>query len=180
MSVCWCDTSEKAVEGASESGRLERSIADGWKDLKIYAAAFLAVTVHEDDHDRPRAPQNSRHTHPPSTVRRAYTHQMGVVVTPTVPSVAARPMGRATLRPARSPTRSAVATRALPPANEIAGFVIGAGLIGLVFAASRLDGVIADAQVRGFEKDKDERWKKSKSASGGGNVFILPDDDDSK
>ena len=46
------------------------------------------------------------------------------------------------------------------------------------FAASRLDGVIADAQVRGFEKDKDERWKKSKSASGGGNVFILPDDDD--
>jgi hypothetical protein len=49
-----------------------------------------------------------------------------------------------------------------------------------VFAASRLDGVIADAQVRGFEKDKDERWKKSKSASGGGNVFILPDDDDSK
>lgn len=176
MSVCWCDTSEKAVEGASESGRLERSIADGWKDLKNLPAAFLAVHVD----DRPRAPQNSRHTHPPSTVRRAYTHQMGVVVTPTVPSVAARPMGRATLRPARSPTRSAVATRALPPANEIAGFVIGAGLIGLVFAASRLDGVIADAQVRGFEKDKDERWKKSKSASGGGNVFILPDDDDSK
>ena len=126
MSVCWCDTSEKAVEGASESGRLERSIADGWKDLKILPAAFLAVTVHVDD--RPRAPQNSRHTHPPSTVRRAYTHQMGVVVTPTVPSVAVRPMGRATLRPARSPTRSAVATRALPPANEIAGFVIGAGL----------------------------------------------------
>lgn len=176
MSVCWCDTSEKAVEGASESGRRERSIADGWKDLKIYAAAFLAVHVD----DRPRAPQNSRLSHPPATVRRAYTHQMGVVVTPTVPSVAARPMGRATLRPARSPTRSAVATRALPPANEIAGFVIGAGLIGLVFAASRLDGVIADAQVRGFEKDKDERWKKSKSASGGGNVFILPDDDDSK
>ena len=176
MSVCWYDTSEKAVEGASESGRSERSIADGWKDLKILPAAFLAVTVHVDD--RPRAPQNSRHTHPPSTVRRAYTHQMGVVVTPTVPSVAARLMGRATLRPARSPTRSAVATRALPPANEIAGFVIGAGLIGLVFAASRLDGVIADAQVRGFEKDKDERWKKSKSASGGGNVFILPDDDD--
>lgn len=176
MSVCWCDTSEKAVEGASESGRLERSSADGWKDLKNLPAAFLAVHVD----DRPRAPQNSRYTHPPATVRRAYTHQMGVVVTPTVPSVAARPMGRATLRPARSPTRSAVATRALPPANEIAGFVIGAGLIGLVFAASRLDGVIADAQVRGFEKDKDERWKKSKSASGGGNVFILPDDDDSK
>lgn len=43
MSVCWCDTSEKAVEGASESGRLERSFADGWKDLKIYAAAFLAL-----------------------------------------------------------------------------------------------------------------------------------------
>ena len=178
MSVCWCDTSEKAVEGASESGRLERSIADGWKDLKILPPLFWQSKLHVDD--RPRAPQNSRHTHPPSTVRRAYTHQMGVVVTPTVPSVAARPMGRATLRPARSPTRSAVATRALPPANEIAGFVIGAGLIGLVFAASRLDGVIADAQVRGFEKDKDERWKKSKSASGGGNVFILPDDDDSK
>lgn len=177
MSVCWCDTSEKAVEGASESGRLERSIADGWKDLKILPPLFWQ-SVHVDD--RPRAPQNSRLSHPPATVRRAYTHQMGVVVTPTVPSVAARPMGRATLRPARSPTRSAVATRALPPANEIAGFVIGAGLIGLVFAASRLDGVIADAQVRGFEKDKDERWKKSKSASGGGNVFILPDDDDSK
>ena len=176
MSVCWCDTSEKAVEGASESGRLERSIADGWKDLKNLPPLFWQCTwttgrEHPKTLVTPKAP---------STVRRAYTHQMGVVVTPTVPSVAARPMGRATLRPARSPTRSAVATRALPPANEIAGFVIGAGLIGLVFAASRLDGVIADAQVRGFEKDKDERWKKSKSASGGGNVFILPDDDDSK
>jgi hypothetical protein len=179
MSVCWCDTSEKAVEGASESGRLERSIADGWKDLKICRRFFGSQKHHHVD-DRPRAPQTLVKTKAPSTVRRAYTHQMGVVVTPTVPSVAARPMGRATLRPARSPTRSAVATRALPPANEIAGFVIGAGLIGLVFAASRLDGVIADAQVRGFEKDKDERWKKSKSASGGGNVFILPDDDDSK
>ena len=40
MSVCWCDTSEKAVEGASESGRLERSIADGWKDLKILPPLF--------------------------------------------------------------------------------------------------------------------------------------------
>ena len=179
MSVCWCDTSEKAVEGASESGRLERSMADGWKDLKILPAAFLAVKsiTWTTGREHPKTLVTPK---APSTVRRAYTHQMGVVVTPTVPSVAARPMGRATLRPARSPTRSAVATRALPPANEIAGFVIGAGLIGLVFAASRLDGVIADAQVRGFEKDKDERWKKSKSASGGGNVFILPDDDDSK
>ena len=66
------------------------------------------------------------------------------------------------------------------PQVRFDGGELGAGLIGLVFAASRLDGVIADAQVRGFEKDKDERWKKSKSASGGGNVFILPDDDDSK
>ena len=62
--------------------------------------------------------------------------------------------------------------------DEIAGFVIGAGLLGLVFAASRLDGVIADAQVRGFERDKDERWKKTKSVEGGGNIFILPDDED--
>ncbi|ACO64192.1 predicted protein [Micromonas commoda] len=103
---------------------------------------------------------------------------MGVVAIPTVPSVAAHPTGRVSIRPARS--RASVAPpRALPPANEIAGFVIGAGLIGLVFAASRLDGVIADAQVRGFERDKDERWKKTtKSVEGGGNIFILPDDEE--
>jgi len=102
---------------------------------------------------------------------------MGVVAIPTVPSVAARPAGRASIRPARS--RASVAPpRALSPANEIAGFVIGAGLVGLVFAASRLDGVIADAQVRGFEQDNDERWKKTKSVEGGGNIFILPDDED--
>ena len=82
---------------------------------------------------------------------------MGVVAMPTVPSVAAHPRTR--VHPPRA-VRASVAPPERFPGERIAGFV-GAGLIGLVFAASRLDGVIADAQVRGFERDKDERWKKT-------------------
>ena len=85
---------------------------------------------------------------------------------------------RTRVRPPRAVPRLGRSAQSASPANEIAGFVIGAGLLGLVFAASRLDGVIADAQVRGFERDKDERWKKTKSVEGGGNIFILPDDED--
>ena len=70
-------------------------------------------------------------------------------------------------------------TAALPPANEIAGFIIGAGLVGLVFAASRLDGIIAKAQIRGFEDDKGERWR-AEARANGGNIFIVPDDDEDK
>ena len=130
------------------------------------------------DHQPATSEDRQKLSHAPALFGRASTWQMGVVAIPTVPSVAAHPTGRVSIRPARS--RASVAPpRALPPANEIAGFVLGAGLIGLVFAASRLDGVIADAQVRGFERDKDERWKKTtKSVEGGGNIFILPDDEE--
>ena len=65
------------------------------------------------------------------------------------------------------------------PANEVAGFVIGAGLVGLVFAASRLDGIIAKAQVRGFEESKGERWR-AETKENGGNIFVLPDDEEKK
>ena len=74
---------------------------------------------------------------------------------------------------------AATATAALPPANEVAGFVIGAGLVGLVFAASRLDGIIAKAQVRGFEESKGERWR-AETKENGGNIFVLPDDEEKK
>ncbi len=73
--------------------------------------------------------------------------------------------------------RTAVTTSALPPANEVAGFVIGAGLVGLVFAASRLDGIIAKAQISGFVDDKGERWR-GESRANGGNIFVTPEDDE--
>ena len=70
-----------------------------------------------------------------------------------------------------------MASAALPPANEVAGFIIGAGLVGLVFAASRLDGIIAKAQIRGFEDDKGERWR-AEARANGGNIFVVPEDDE--
>ena len=93
---------------------------------------------------------------------------------------------RVPLTPVRAPRarvlpprkgRPLVVTRALPPANEIAGFVIGAGLVGLVFAASRLDGIIAKAQVAGFTDTKGERWS-AESRANGGNIFVVPEDTD--
>ena len=84
---------------------------------------------------------------------------------------------RARLR-ARAPSRgAALPTSALPPANEVAGFVIGAGLVALVFAASRLDGAIAKAQVRGFEEAGSGPWK-AESRENGGNIFTIPDDEE--
>ena len=93
-----------------------------------------------------------------------------------VPVTPARPRAPG----ARAPSRrrgTSVASAALPPANEVAGFIIGAGLVGLVFAASRLDGIIAKAQIRGFEDDRGERWRAEARAKGG-NIFIVPDEDE--
>jgi hypothetical protein len=89
------------------------------------------------------------------------------------PRLAARP------RAVRRARGAATTTAALPPANEVAGFVIGAGLVGLVFAASRLDGIIAKAQVRGFEESEGERWR-AETKENGGNIFVLPDDEEKK
>ena len=87
---------------------------------------------------------------------------------------------RATARGAtRSGSGRGDGDRRPPPANEVAGFVIGAGLVGLVFAASRLDGIIAKAQVRGFEESKGERWR-AETKENGGNIFVLPDDEEKK
>mmetsp|Transcript_15807 Transcript_15807/g.38492 ORF Transcript_15807/g.38492 Transcript_15807/m.38492 type:complete len:126 (-) Transcript_15807:131-508(-) len=88
----------------------------------------------------------------------------------------------AAVPPPRRRRGAAVSTAALPPANEIAGFIIGGGLVGLVFAASKLDGAIAKAQVRGFEvkQQKGGAWKVEKPKKGDGNIFIVPDDDEPK
>jgi hypothetical protein len=40
-----------------------------------------------------------------------------------------------------------------------------------------LDGIIAKAQVRGFEDDRGERWRAEARAKGG-NIFIVPDEDE--
>ena len=69
---------------------------------------------------------------------------------------------------------------ALPPANEIAGFVVGAALLGLCVGGARLDGVIARAQARGMARDGDEARDATTSGaerSAGGGVFVVPDDD---
>lgn len=51
-------------------------------------------------------------------------------------------------------------------------------LVGLVFAASKLDGIIAKAQVRGFEEEGKGGWQTRKPSKGDGNIFVLPDDDE--
>ena len=51
------------------------------------------------------------------------------------------------------------------------------GLVGLVFAASKLDGIIAKAQVKGFEEDRNQTWRVQKPTKGDGNIFIVPEDD---
>ena len=71
--------------------------------------------------------------------------------------------------------------RALPPANEIAGFVVGAALVGLCFGGATLDGVIARAQAAGMEGEGARGTKASattRRGKGSGNVFVVPDDDE--
>jgi len=98
----------------------------------------------------------------------------------------------------RRPTRAGVvpeeyASSAIPPANEIAGFVVGFLMLCVVVQASKLDAIIAEAQARGLARKRDEeegdfgdkKWMSfsaldEKDATvervkrGKGNVFILP------
>ena len=99
----------------------------------------------------------------------------------------------------RRPTRRAgvvpeeYASSAIPPANEIAGFVVGFLMLCVVVQASKLDAIIAEAQARGLARKRDEeegdfgdkKWMSfsaldEKDATvervkrGKGNVFILP------
>jgi len=98
----------------------------------------------------------------------------------------------------RRPTRRAVvpeeyASSAIPPANEIAGFVVGFLMLCVVVQASKLDAIIAEAQARGLARKRDDdeevggdqKWMSfsaldEKDATvervkrGKGNVFILP------
>ena len=84
------------------------------------------------------------------------------------------------------------ASSAIPPANEIAGFVVGFLMLYVVVQASKLDAIIAEAQARGLARKRDEeedlvdqKWMSfsaldEKDATvervkrGKGNVFILP------
>jgi len=82
---------------------------------------------------------------------------------------------------------------AIPPANEIAGFVVGFLMLCVVVQASKLDALIAEAQARGLARKRDEEGEDGgdqklmsfsaldeKDATvervkrGKGNVFILP------
>ena len=99
----------------------------------------------------------------------------------------------------RRPTRRAgvvpeeYASSAIPPANEIAGFVVGFLMLCVVVQASKLDAIIAEAQARGLARKRDgeeevggdQKWMSfsaldEKDATvervkrGKGNVFILP------
>ena len=98
----------------------------------------------------------------------------------------------------RPPRRAGVvpeeyyASSAIPPANEIAGFVVGFLMLCVVVQASKLDAIIAEAQARGLARKRDEeedlvdqKWMSfsaldEKDATvervkrGKGNVFILP------
>ena len=90
-----------------------------------------------------------------------------------------------------------VSSFALPPANEVAGFLVGGIMLCVVLRASTLDAVIASAQAKSVARDddddddadfggkksggvvvfgradeKDESVKRIKR--GKGNVFILP------
>ena len=87
-----------------------------------------------------------------------------------------------------------VSSFALPPANEVAGFLVGGIMLCVVLRASTLDAVIASAQAKsvarrdddadfgdkksgevvvfGRADEKDESVKRVKR--GKGNVFILP------
>ena len=79
-----------------------------------------------------------------------------------------------------------LSSSALPPANEVAGFLVGGIMLCVVLRASTLDAVIASAQAKSVARDdadggkngfgrvdeKDESVKRVKR--GKGNVFILP------
>ncbi len=73
---------------------------------------------------------------------------------------------------------------ALPPANEVAGFVVGGALLALCLAGTRLDAIIARAQARGFEEEGEGSGARTRAVNekkptrGSGNIFVLPDDDD--
>jgi len=96
---------------------------------------------------------------------------------------------RPTLRAVPEEYASAI----LPPANEIAGFVVGFLMLCVVVQASKLDALIAEAQARGLARKRDEEGEDGgdqklmsfsaldeKDATvervkrGKGNVFILP------
>ena len=82
---------------------------------------------------------------------------------------------------------------ALPPANEVAGFLVGGIMLCVVLRASTLDAVIASAQAKSVARDDDADFGGKKSGGvvvfgradekdesvkrikrGKGNVFILP------
>ncbi len=82
---------------------------------------------------------------------------------------------------------------ALPPANEVAGFLVGGIMLCVVLRASTLDAVIASAQAKSVARDDDADFGDKKSGEvvvfgradekdesvkrvkrGKGNVFILP------
>ena len=86
-----------------------------------------------------------------------------------------------------------VSSFALPPANEVAGFLVGGIMLCVVLRASTLDAVIASAQAKSVARDDDADFGGKKSGGvvvfgradekdesvkrikrGKGNVFILP------
>ena len=75
------------------------------------------------------------------------------------------------------------AHRALPPGNEIAGFVVGVALVALGAFGRTLDGAIARAQARALEDEAKERGnanaraREVKAKQGNGRIFVLPSDD---
>ena len=85
---------------------------------------------------------------------------------------------------ARSDARTRVRANALPPANEVAGFVVGGALLALCLAGTRLDAFIARAQARGFEEEGEGSGARTRAVNekkptrGSGNIFVLPDDDE--
>jgi len=101
--------------------------------------------------------------------------------------------GRKTRPKTRAVPPEEYASAILPPANEIAGFVVGFLMLCVVVQASKLDALIAEAQARGLARKRDEEGEDGgdqklmsfsaldeKDATvervkrGKGNVFILP------
>jgi len=101
--------------------------------------------------------------------------------------------GKTTRPKTRAVPPEEYASAILPPANEIAGFVVGFLMLCVVVQASKLDALIAEAQARGLARKRDEEGEAGgdqklmsfsaldeKDATvervkrGKGNVFILP------
>lgn len=76
--------------------------------------------------------------------------------------------------------RTGTTPRALPPANEIAGFVVGAALVGLCVGGARLDGLIARAQVAAMKDAGEAKRFGERAGKGGGSVFTIPEDDENE